>query len=358
MALYHFNVAFSGRLWFHICMKNEKDQIQKIIDLIVQMPEGDRAILKERLKPLLTQPKNPKGVENVLTSKDSGEKSTKRTCPHCRSSIIKYYGKFRGKQRFKCNSCSKTFTSTTNTPLFRSHHPDKWDEFISCMVEGLSVEKAARKLGINAKTAFSWRHKILREFRSSAHLSGIAEADETFFLYSEKGDKTVSQRRKPRKRGGKANTPGISDDHVPVVVSQDREGELVIGVAGRGRISVKDVEKILSEYLDSEATFCTDSHSSFRAFAKAHGIKYVPINVSKGRRVVKKIFHIQNVNNSHARLKKWMVRFNGVSTKYLQNYMNWFCLLEETKELSSQNEQFACKIIRLNFSENSNTKRE
>jgi hypothetical protein len=26
-----------------------------------------------------------------------------------------------------------------------------------------------------------------------------------------------------------------------------------------------------------------------------------------------------------------MLRFNGVSTKYLQNYMNWFSLLEETK---------------------------
>ena len=38
--------------------------------------------------------------------------------------------------------------------------------------------------------------------------------------------------------------------------------------------------------------------------------------------------HIQNVNNYHRRLKGWMQRFNGVATKYLNNYLTWFQVLE------------------------------
>jgi hypothetical protein len=41
-----------------------------------------------------------------------------------------------------------------------------------------------------------------------------------------------------------------------------------------------------------------------------------------------KLFHIQNVNAFHSRLKKWIRRFNGVSTKYLDNYLAWHLFLD------------------------------
>jgi|SRR5690606_14051896 len=34
------------------------------------------------------------------------------------------------------------------------------------------------------------------------------------------------------------------------------------------------------------------------------------------------------VNNYHRSLKGWMQRFNGVATKYLNNYLAWFHMLE------------------------------
>lgn len=34
------------------------------------------------------------------------------------------------------------------------------------------------------------------------------------------------------------------------------------------------------------------------------------------------------MNNYHRRLKGWMQRFNGVATKYLNNYLTWFQVLE------------------------------
>ncbi|MDA8344583.1 MAG: hypothetical protein M0Z66_03780 [Thermaerobacter sp.] len=33
---------------------------------------------------------------------------------------------------------------------------------------------------------------------------------------------------------------------------------------------------------------------------------------------------LNNVNGYHSRLKRWIYPFNGVSTKYLPNYLVWF----------------------------------
>ena len=34
-------------------------------------------------------------------------------------------------------------------------------------------------------------------------------------------------------------------------------------------------------------------------------------------------FHVQHINAYHSVLKTWIRRFNGVSTKYLNNYLVW-----------------------------------
>lgn len=42
--------------------------------------------------------------------------------------------------------------------------------------------------------------------------------------------------------------------------------------------------------------------------------------------------HIQHANSFHSRLKGWVKDFNGVSTKYLNNYLTWFRWCELTKK--------------------------
>jgi transposase-like protein len=276
------------------------------------------------------------------------KKSATITCPHCLSLATKKHANYNGRKRYKCLSCLKTFNELTGTSISKTRYPEKWQKFIDCMVAGLSVAKTAKKISVSVPTAFSWRHKLLEKYEKKADLKlyGIVEADETFFLFSEKGNKSVSKRRKARKRGGTAQKPGISDEQVPVIVGCDRDGNVILGVAGMGRISLADVENVFKKYIDSDGTLCTDSHSSFKAYAKAYNLSYVGLNISKGRRIVNGTYHIQNVNNSHSRLKQWMSRFNGVSTKYLQNYMNWFSLLEETKESESdQSKEFIKRSV-------------
>ena len=51
-------------------------------------------------------------------------------------------------------------------------------------------------------------------------LTGTVEADETYFLYSQKGARDLT--RPPRKRGGKAKKRGLSHEQIPVLIARDR----------------------------------------------------------------------------------------------------------------------------------------
>ncbi|VAW12244.1 hypothetical protein MNBD_BACTEROID03-2561, partial [hydrothermal vent metagenome] len=70
---------------------------------------------------------------------------------------------------------------------------------------------------------------------------------------------------------------------------------------------------------------------SYTAFTKANGIEHQKLIANKGQRVKDKVYHVQNVNNTASRLRSWMKPFNGVATKYLQNYLNRFMILEKIK---------------------------
>lgn len=318
------------------------DRVEHILCLISSLSASELEAMKKRLDSLgrfdapLPSPESP--------IRPAG----KPNCPECKSSLVKGHGKYRGRSRYKCLACFKTFNDHTKTPLAGVHNADKMRQFAARMAEGGdSLRKSTQDFDIALETAFNWRHKVLRGYSvdPSRTLKGIAEADETFFLYSEKGDKTVFKRRKPRKRGGKAKKAGINDEQVPVIVGCDREGELILGVTGRGRISLKQIEQVLEDRIDPKATLCTDSHPSFRKFAKTHHIKFKPVNISKGQRVVKKIYHIQHANSAHTRLKSWIARFHGVSTKKLDNYAQWFGLLEETKPLADRSGEFVDRAV-------------
>lgn len=45
------------------------------------------------------------------------------------------------------------------------------------------------------------------------------------------------------------------------------------------------------------------------------------------------ISHLGNVNGYHSRLKRWIHPFNGVSTKYLPNYLVWFQRIDSTNNI-------------------------
>ena len=66
----------------------------------------------------------------------------------------------------------------------------------------------------------------------------------------------------------------------------------------------------------------SDANRAYKTFARQAHIRHEVINASQGRRVRGSV-HIQNVNAYHSRFKNWLRHFNGVATKYLENYLGW-----------------------------------
>ena len=258
------------------------------------------------------------------------------TCPHCSGKRIRANGKLKDVQRYVCNGCKKNFSETTGKFWYNIKKKDKLNRYLYCLLSGYSIRQSAKETGISIQTSFDWRHKLLTSFSSVSieEFQGIVESDDLFFSFSEKGNRNLD--RKPKKRGEKASKAGISNEKVAVVATCDRSGNKDFKVATRGRISKKDLDKVLKGKLDKADVLCSDSHRSYGAFAKANTIEHKKFNASKGQRTVDKVYHVQNVNNLDMRLRKFMDSFNGVATKYLQNYLNWFLVLERIKNSTNK----------------------
>ncbi len=267
-------------------------------------------------------------------------------CPHCSSNKYRKHGIDKGSQRFYCNACKRTFTEYTGTWLAGIHKKELVSDYLKLMEQELSLDKIKDKMGINKKTAFDWRHKILSglENTDNGTFKGITESDETFFLQSSKGKKL--QDRAPRKRGGAAKKRGISNEQVAVIVTADRADELGLSVAGFGRIKKSYLEDAIGTRVSSQTILCSDSHVSYKGFAVDNELEHHPIRIDLKQFVKKGVYHVQRVNAIDSRLKKWILyQFGSVSTKYLQKYLNWFKAKERLKRSKEFLQDFTNKSL-------------
>ncbi len=303
-------------------------KLKEIKQLILELPKEQQLLLFKEIEISTSEDK-------ILLSNSRIEILNNRqgACPHCRHTKYVKFGSKSGSKRYKCKKCKKTFTEYTGTWMAGIHHKDKIDLYIELMVEEKSLDKIKDKLKINKKTALDWRHKILSSLQdeSDKPFEGITESDETFFLESEKGKKVTH--RSARKRGGKAKQKGISNEQIAVIVTQDRKSKLDLTVATKGRISKADIENAIGHKIKSKRTIlCSDSHVSYKGFAIDNKIEHYPLRSDLKQRIRNNVYHIQHVNSTHNRIKKWInQRFWGVSTKYLQQYLKWYKIKEHLK---------------------------
>jgi len=267
-------------------------------------------------------------------------------CPHCKHTKYVKFGFKSGSQRYKCKSCKRSFTEFTGTWIAGLHHKDKIDDYLELMVQEQSLDKIKVKLEINKKTAFDWRHKILSSISEvdDDDFTGITESDETFFLHSSKGIKVKD--RKARKRGGTSNQRGINKDHIAVIVTQDRKKHIDLTVATKGRLKKINIERAIGTKVTKQTILCTDGHVSYKGFAKDNMLEHHPLRADLKQFIKKGVYHIQHVNSTHNRLKKWIDNtFWGVSTKYLQQYLNWYKVKETLKNNKFITKSFAEKTV-------------
>lgn len=260
-----------------------------------------------------------------VTSLIEARFSAQAVCPQCQSANVGPWGRSNGLKRYRCRDCRKSFNALTGTPLARLRKRGAWKTYAQAVAESVSVRKAAKRAGVSVPTAFRWRHRFLSLAKANKDeaVSGIVEADETFFRRSFKGARRMN--RAPRKRGGKASKPGLSDEQVPVLVLRDRSGATADAVLDS--LKVAEIYRVLTPVVAKDTVLVSDGARAYASFATENGLGHEGLDASKGERR-RGVFHIQNVNAYHSRLKTWMRRFNGVATKYLRSYLGWRRMFE------------------------------
>ena len=247
--------------------------------LSIAVSKLDHHQRKQLMETLSKQSDERQVIEDIEASIES-----KRACPHCHSVKLYCFGVESGLQRYRCRDCQKTFNALTKTPLARLRHKGQWLTYLEAMAHSRTVRQAATETKVHPNTSFRWRHRFLTWLSQDrpSSLRGITEADETHILESNKGKKKLE--RKPRKRGGTASKPGISDEQVCVLVARDRSGQTVDFVIGTGALSKQQLTDALKPILDADVLLVSDGNSTYASFCQSEGISHEIVNLSKGQR--------------------------------------------------------------------------
>jgi transposase-like protein len=310
---------------FLLSCENFISKFMKIIDQIKKLYEKLEA---EEQKKLLQEFKLKQKGTTVEYNKEPN------CCPHCQSKKIIKHSYYKDNQRFKCKSCNRTFIPTTGTLVHNIKKRDQFSEYSKIIKdEGLrTIDYMAKKLNISIPTSFEWRHKILLSIpKKKDKFEDEVQADDLWFLYSQKGRKGL---KFARKRGGSKRI-GDNDFQVKIIAASDKN-QVEMKVAKIGRISKIDIIQAIGEKFKKGGKLVTDGHRSFSAFAKSEKLNHVSF-ISKKHKA-KTGENVQYINNMAGRLVSLInYTLRGVSTKYLQLYASYFAYTEKTKfELNSE----------------------
>ncbi len=224
-------------------------------------------------------------------------------CPKCSSHSFRKYGYCLGIQRYRCKKCGRCFNETVNTPLHWIHNKKKMMQYAETLPEHLSIRQTAAQIGVSVNTSFSWRHKILSSFMSldTSPTKSPVGACQITMPRSYKGKRNVSEKNAPATR---------------TVLVADARGIPCLQLLPDKCTALKASHILSASLSDSASIACRPAHLLTRA------VEMTGRASVEQRELQKKL--VAKVNLAQDRIEFWMERFNGVATKYLQQYWNWF----------------------------------
>jgi len=248
--------------------------------------------------------------------------STAPICPRCRCEYVTKAGVHNGRQVYKCKNCKYQFRETAKSLVYHLHKYPLILDYLKCMLEGKSLRACASEVGISLPTSFRWRHKILAAIQGlegGINFSGITETDELLMQYSEKGRKFKTLEEK--EQAMKTVHPNVA-----VLVMTDREGNLLFKHTGENRVQNSQIKEELKRRVSENNLICFKPNDEFKqAVMESPSKKVIVRRKTKG-------LAIYSVNVAEKKITNflvWMMRFRGVATKYLQNYLMWFVVMNK-----------------------------
>ena len=265
-------------------------------------------------------------LENKNDDKIKPERQLK--CPHCESKQFVSNGSVNGRKRYKCNNCKRSFGDYSGTVLSNIKKMNKFLKYKEIMLnEGtIPLKMMCSRVGISIKTAFDWRHKLIGSLsESNDKFENETQIDDIWVSYSQKGRRGL---KFSKKRGG--NKKAGDNNYQAKILTATNKDQTVMKVARIGRITKSDIQRKLGNKFKTGTKIISDSHPSIVGFAK--DIKLNHVYFKSKEHIASTGENLQFLNNQASRLDTMINRtLKGVSTKYLQNYVNWFSFVETNK---------------------------
>jgi transposase-like protein len=319
--------------------------------------------------PDATHPPDPQDASRLLTTLRRTHDSSRPACPHCRCPRVHRWGSFSGRQRYRCTGgCGRTFSDFTRLPFAYSKKPGLWIGFERGMWRRESIRAAAARLGIHPCTAFRWRHRILAWSleHDRQRLSGRIELTIERFSESRKGDRALGR---PARRRAQGPWAFMTSMRVPVVFAWVDDARWISLVAGarRERPDVRTrptmpplvrrwpAADVLHEGLDPRIqrsastrllTFLNPRSTPVGRLAELLDLPLVIARRNADASTATET--MRGVHGLPVLLRRWLSRFRGVASRYLDHYLIWHrrteCTIHELPTLpANRTDQARCR---------------
>lgn len=250
-------------------------------------------------------------IAEELASRASGPAGPSR-CPRCGSPSFVRKGRDRdGGQRWLCRGRARTFSARTRGLLASSKLPAS---------------------GASLYTAWFMRMRVceVMALRAPDCRPGTFHVDGTLVMGSLKGNLGRSgllglpRPRHRNGRDGRRASRGRSKEWVVVVRGANELGDCFCDICGRGSAGAGELSAELAARIPAASAVVTDGHKSYGFATRGYRHAEVdPRDPSAG--------DVNMINALHSRLKAFLRRFNGVSTRRLQRYLDRFRYAEAFK---------------------------
>lgn len=267
--------------------------------------------------------------KEIYNNKNIAEHSV---CPYCNKHRIIKFGKYDGIQRYRCKDCKKTFSNTTNSIWKYSKSPvEKWFKFTELLIQEKTLEYCSKTLDISIVTAFYWRHKILHAMEKNYmpnSFNNVVFMNLNTQGLSNKGSKGMAYqyRDKFSKRYDLFRT------RVYLINLYDTNDSMHIKVIGTTNNWWKNSDIKVFKKIDKKAYIKAIDGRTFRDNVIKHN-KKVSLKFRKNIEYDSSSYYLKDnikcsdrIYQCNLILSKWLGKFKGVASKYLNHYCCLFSL--------------------------------
>lgn len=227
-------------------------------------------------------------------------------CPHCKSEDVIKYGSYNGIQRYKCknNKCERTFTKQTESPFrYSKKFKENCHKYKELYEKGLTIRQCAEILNISIVTSFFWRHRFLYNLKKVNYIEKLcdyAELTRVVLLENFKGDRYSKNKEK---------------DKISIVNAMNKSIDIISIIAARNHLGLRELKENIEPRIDKKAIAVAFLDGRLQAFSDKHNT----INKIRIRRI-----DITPIDASYSvKIKRWLKKFRGVATKYIDHYLSW-----------------------------------